>query len=139
MIIRKCNEYFLIKICKENVKNFNIFDLDSIKSLFQDIFNKLRKKYDLHGLIDVDFYVNEDYGIIIEMIPIDSYFDDIDIRIKIHFSNLFLVEIDSNSILDYEDVYYYNGKFYSNYKDSCDNIVLYKDIDKIIKEGIRIC
>lgn len=139
MIIRKCDEYFLIKVFKENVGNFNIFDMDSVKDFFQSIFDELKKKYELHGLIDVDVYVNDSYGMIIEMMPIDSYFDEIDMRIKMHLSNVFLVEIDSNSILDYEDVYYYNGKFYSNYSGLIDSEVLYKDTEEIMNKGIKVC
>ena len=139
MIIKKCDDYFLIKVFKEEIGDFNIFDMDDIRVFFQSIFDKLRKKYDLHGLIDVDVYVNDDYGMIIEMMPIDSYFDEIDIRIKMHLSNVFLINIDSNSILDYKDVYYYKGNFYGNYISLCDNEVLYKDTEEIINKGIKVC
>lgn len=138
MIIRQCNDYFLIKFLKEEIGDFNIFDIDDIRVFFQSIFDNLRKKYDLHGLIDVDVYVNDDYGMIIEMMPIDSYFDEIDIRIKMHLNNVFLVSIDSNFILDYEEVYYYNGKFYGNYRYSCDNEVFYKNTEEIINKGIKV-
>ena len=139
MIIRKCDDYFLIKVFKDNIGDFNIFDMDSIKGLFQTIFDKLREKYDLHGLIEVDVYVNYNYGLIIELKPIDSYLDDVDMRIKMHLRDVFLVSIDSNSILDYEDVYFYDGKFYGTYIDNSDNEVIYKDIDDIIFKGIKIC
>ena len=139
MVIRKCDDYFLIKIFRNSVGDFNIFDMDSIKGLFQTIFDKLREKYDLHGLIEVDVYVNYNYGLIIELKPIDSYLDDVDMRIKMHLRDVFLVSVDSNSILDYEDVYYYDGKFYGTYIDNSDNEVIYKDIDDIIFKGIKIC
>lgn len=139
MIIRKCDDYFLIKVFKDRVGDFNIFDMDSIKEFFQSIFDKLREKYDLRGLIDVDVYVNNEYGIIVEMRPIDSYFDEIDMRIKMHLSDVFLVNIDSNSVLDYEDVYYYKGKFYGPYSGSSDSEVLYKNTEDIILKGIKVC
>ena len=139
MFIRKCDDYFLIKIFRDSVGDFNIFDMDSIKRLFQTIFDKLRIKYDLHGLIDVDVYVNCNYGLIIELKPIDSYLEDVDMRIKMHLRDVFLVSIDSNSILDYEDVYYYDGKFYGTYIENSDNEVIYKDIDDVIFKGIKIC
>ena len=139
MFIRKCDDYFLIKIFRDSVGNFNIFDMDSIKGLFQTIFDKLREKYDLHGLIDVDVYVNYNYGLIIELKPLDSYLDDVDMRIKMHLRDVFLVCIDSNSILDYEDVYYYDSKFYGTYIENSDNEVIYRDIDDIIFKGIKVC
>lgn len=138
MIIRKCDDYFLIKVFENNILDFNIFDLNSIKYFFQSIFNVLKEKYDLHGLIDVDVYVNNNYGLIIEMYPVDSCFDDIDMKIKMHLDSVFLVEIDSNCILDYEDVYYYNGKFYGTYLNNCDSEVLYKNTNDIINKGIKI-
>lgn len=138
MIIRKCEECFLIKVFKDEIGDFNIFDIDDVRDFFQSIFDKLRKKYDFHGLIDVDVYVNNEYGMIIEMMSVDSYFDDIDIRIKMHLGNVFLVSIDGNSILDYEDVYYYNDKFYGNYRELCDSEVLYKGTEDIINKGIKI-
>lgn len=146
MIISKCDENFLIKIFKDSLEEFNIFDIESIKNLFQDIFKKMTKKWDLHGFYDADVYVNNEYGMIIELVPVnsyledfDNYFDEVDIKINVHLSNEFLVLIDSNSILDYEDVYYYDGKFYGSYLGNCDNEVLYKDTDLIVNNGIKIC
>lgn len=138
MIIRKCDEYFLIKVFDEYLGDFNIFDVNDIKVFFRELFKKLIKKYDLHGLIDAYLYINNDYGMIIELYELDSYFDDIDVKININFSDLFLVNIDNKDILDYEDVYYYNGKFYGNYKKACDNEVLYKNTNEIINKGIKV-
>ena len=138
MIIRKCEEYFLIKVFNEYLGNFNIFDVNDIKVFFSELFKKLIKKYNLHGLIDAYLYINNDYGMIIELYELDSYFDNIDVRIKINFSDLFLVNIDNKDILNYEDVYYYNDKFYGNYKNISDSEVLYKNTKDIINKGIKI-
>ena len=138
MIIKKCEEYFLIKVFNEYLGNFNIFDVNDIKVFFSELFKKLIKKYNLHGLIDAYLYINNDYGMIIELYELDSYFDNIDVRIKINFSDLFLVNIDNKDILDYEDVYYYNDKFYGNYKNISDSEVLYKNTKDIINKGIKI-
>lgn len=139
MIIRRYDNYYLVRVFKDTLNDFNIFDVGSIKKFFGNVFKKLNKKYKLSGLYDVDVYVNELYGMVIEIVSIDSLFDDIDMRINIHLSNDFLVEIYNNDILDYEDVYYYKGKFYGNYKDLCDNEVIYKDSDEIISNGIKVC
>ena len=139
MIIRKCEDYFLIKIFKNSLINFNIFDTDDIRELFKSILKKLNKMYDLHGLIDADVYVCEQYGMIIELSPINSYFDGIDIKINFHLCNYFLVSIDSSSILDYDDVYYYDGKFYGTYSMFSDSDIFYKNTDEIISNGIKVC
>ena len=138
MIIRKCEEYFLIKVFNEYLGDFNVFDIEDIKVFFGELFKKLIKKYDLHGLIDAYLYINNDYGMIIELYELDSYFDDIDVKININFSDLFLVNIDNKDILDYEDVYYYNEKFYGKYKNISDSEVLYKNTDEIINKGIKV-
>lgn len=139
MIIRKIDDYFLIKFYRENIGDFNIFDSEDIKELFQDIFKQLKDKYNLNGLIDVDVYVNFNYGMIIEIHPIYDFFDGIDIKIHIHLDSVFLSVINSNNILDYNEVYYYNGKFYGTYLGLCDNEVLYKDTSDIINNGIKVC
>lgn len=138
MIIRKVDDYFLIKVYKDNIGDFNIFDIDDIQEFFQDIFDKLRDKYELKGLIDVDVYVNFDYGMIIEVHPVCNFFEEIDMRIHIHLESIFLTLIDMNDILDYEDVYYYKGNFYGTYMKLCDNEVFYKDTEDIINNGIKI-
>lgn len=139
MIIRKLDDYFLIKISKSEVGDLNIFDMDNIKSLFKNIFTKLNKKYSLHGQIDAEVYVNNNYGLIIELYLIDDFFEGIDIRIKMHLNSLFLVNIDCYNILDYDDVYYYDGKFYGNYLDNSDSDIIYKKTEKIVNEGIKVC
>lgn len=139
VIIRKFDDYFLIKVFKNNLSAFNIFDINDIKELFKNIFQELSKRYDLHGLIDADVYINEKYGLIIEMIPIESDFDDIDMRINFHLCNCFLVNIDSSSILDYDEVYYYDGKFYGTFSTSSDSDILYKNTNEIINNGIKVC
>ena len=139
MIIRKYDDYYLVKVFNKILNSFNIYDIDSIKIFFGSIFKNLNAKYKLSGLYNVDVYVNELYGMIIEIVSIDKYFSDIDMRINIHLNNYFLVEICNNDILDYEDVYYYKGKFYGNYKDLCDSEIIYKNTDEIINNGIKVC
>ena len=149
MFIRDYGEYYLIKVSSDNLKDFNIFDKNDIKELFQDIFKKMLKMYDLKGLVKVDIYVNNEYGIIMELRCMDSYFDsfdfidtnyldEIDVKIRVHFNDLFLINIDSNSLDEYEDVYYHKGKFYTKYKVLSDSEVFYKNIDDIINNGIKI-
>ena len=37
-------------------------------------------------------------------------------------------------ILDYDEVYYYDGKFYGTYLENTDSDIIYKKTEKIIKE-----
>lgn len=139
MIIKECDNFFLIKVFKDFDDNFDSFDIDSIRKLFYKMVKKLKLKYNLKGLFEADIYINSYYGIIVEMRLVDNLGEDIDVDITIHINNNFLIEIDSSSILDYRDVYYYKDKFYGTYLEISDNEVIYKNTDDIINNGIKVC
>lgn len=138
MIIQKIDDYFLVKVYQENMKDFNIYDIDDIKIFFQKVLKKIIKIEPLNGLINVDIYVNSDYGMIVEINPVYSYIDEIDIKIHIHLDSIFLTIVDINNLLNYQYIYYYKDNFYGNYLKFCDNEVLYKDTDDIINKGIKV-
>ena len=129
----------MVKVYKEIIGDFNIFDVDDIQVLFQDVFDKLKKKYDLRGLLEVDVYVHLEYGMILEIRPICDYFEEVDVRIHIHLDSDFLVEIPMEEIINQEEVYYYQGKFYGPYWESSDSEVFYKNTDEIRNKGIKVC
>ena len=141
LIIRKVDDYLVIRVFKENIGDFNVLNVDSIKVFFKDILKKIQKKYKLNGIIEAEVYVYLEYGIIIELHPIsfEYYSDEIDMNIHVHLDSVFLIEIDINSILDYNSVYYYKDKFYGIYSKICDNEIFYKDVDEIINNGIKVC
>ena len=138
MIFNKEDKFVLVKIFKTYLDNFDIYDKEQIMNLFKNIFIKVKKKYNLSGLFDVDIYVNEDYGMIIELRNVYFYDNECDIKIKVHLDSIFLMEIFNYEILDYDDVYYYKDKFYTSYNENTDKIVIYKNSDKIINNGIKI-
>lgn len=139
MIIKKYDDYFLIKILNNKIGDFNFFDINSIKNLFQDVFSNLMLKYKLHGFIEADVFVCDLYGIIIELREIDNYSNELDVNIKLHLNEMFLVIIDHNGIFDYEDVYFYKDKFYGIYKKDSDCEIIYKNTSDIINNGIKVC
>ena len=137
MIIRKIDDLYIIKIMKENIKDFDFFDQDKIKDLFQKIIIKIKKKYNIKGLLDVNVYINEYYGMIIEIESIYSYFDEIDMRIHFHLDCTFLQEINENDLLKEKEVYYYKNKYYSIYTGTTDSNIIYKT-DDIFNKCIRV-
>lgn len=139
MIFSKEDKFLLVKIFKDNLINFDVYDKEQIMDLFKDIFMKIKDKYKLSGLFDVDIYVNNEYGMIIEIYNLCFYNGEVDIKIRFHLDSIFLTEINSNELLDYEAVYYYNEKFYGEFKDFRDEDVIYKNVDLIINNGIKIC
>ena len=127
MIIRKIDDLYIIKIMKENIKDFDFFDQDKIKDLFQKIIIKIKKKYN----------IKEYYGMIIEIESIYSYFDEIDMRIHFHLDCTFLQEINENDLLKEKEVYYYKNKYYSIYTGTTDSNIIYKT-DDIFNKCIRV-
>ena len=94
MIIQKLDDYYIVKIFKEKLEDFNPFDKSCIEKLFQKILKKLLKNYSIHGLIDADIYFDRLYGMIIELREVYDYFDDIDLKIHFQLDSVFLVEIE---------------------------------------------
>lgn len=139
MIIQKLDDYYIVKIFKEKLGDFNPFDKSCIERLFQKILKKLLKNYSIHGLIDADIYFNRLYGMIIELREVYDYFDDIDLKIHFHLDSVFLVEIDDD-IKNLKDVYYYQGKYYKTYDKMIDSPVVYRDSEciEIMEKGIHL-
>ena len=139
MIIQKLDDYYIVKIFKEKLEEFNPFDKNCIEKLFQKILKKLLKNYSIHGLIDADIYFDRLYGMIIELREVYDYFDDIDLKIHFHLDSVFLVEIDDD-IKSLKDVYYYQGKYYKTYDKMIDSPIIYKDSEciEIMEKGIHL-
>ena len=138
MIFSKEDKFILVKIYKSYLNNFDIYDKEKIMDLFKGIFIKVKKKYNLSGLFDVYIYVNESYGMIIEIKNVYLYDNESDIKIKVHLDSVFLIEIFNHEILDYDEVYYYKDKFYGIYKNVCDRNIIYKNTDIIMSNGMKI-
>lgn len=140
MIIQKLDDYYIVKIFKEKLEDFNPFDKSCIEKLFQKILKKLLKNYSIHGLIDADIYFDRLYGMIIELREVYDYFDDIDLKIHFHLDSVFLVEIEYDYFNKMNDVYYYKGKYYKVYDKIIDDPIIYKDSEciEIMEKGIHL-
>ena len=139
MIFSKEDKFLLVKIYKPYLKDIDIYNHEQVMSFFKDIFLKIKKKYDLSGLFDVDVYINDKYGMVIEINNICFYKNEFDIKIKFHLDCIFLNEIDSIDLLDFNNVYYYKDKFYSIFEIYCDKEIIYKDTIDILNKGIKVC
>lgn len=140
MIISKDGNLFIVKIYKENINDIDIYDTDKILELFKSFLVILKDKYKISGLCDINVYINDDYGMILEINNLYKYDDEIDIKISFHIDALFMIEInfDIDNYDDYDEIYFYNNKYYTNYKNIYDSSVIYKDSLEIINSGIRI-
>jgi len=137
LIITKEKNYFIIKIIKERIKDYDCFNQEQTKKLFKRIIEKLKEKYNINGLLDINVYINKIYGMIIEIEKIYSYPNEIDMHIHFHIDAIFMNEINELDIKNQNEVYYYSGKYYSMYNHITDSNIIYK-IDDILEKGIRI-
>lgn len=139
MIISKEDKLFVVKIFKEYLpKDFDIFDQSCIRNMLKKVLIKLKKKYQLSGLLDIDVYINSDYGMIIEVDNICLFSEEIDANIQIHLDCIFMNEIGMAEVDKYKQVYYYDGQFYGVYQGLCDSHVIYKDCDDLMEKGIKV-
>ena len=138
MIIKKNDNNYIIFLYKEEAKNIDFFDYELITDFFKNLLFCLKKKYKMCGLCYIDVYVNNNFGMIIE---IDNIYGEdnnvINSKIKFHINSIFLCEI--NYTDNYmKDIYYYEGRYYTYYNDEIDSNIIYKDCLKIIKNGVKI-
>ena len=138
MVINKDGDIYIVKLYKNKMRDIDIYNIEDISALFSDILAKLRIKYKIIGFCVIDVFVNELYGMIVEINNIDKYGSDLDVKIKFHIDTLFMIEVNWYDIDYYEDCYLFDDKYYSTYKDMIDSKVLYRDTYRIIKEGIKI-
>ena len=144
MKFEKIEDKIVIYMPGEN----KVFSEDEIKSLVLKIMDKLSEFYkiELSNSYSVNFYRNEYYGIIIELIDDNiKFLDDIvNIDLNVSLDKLFLYEIDDPLEYIDNDVYFYNKKYYISPKKYDITIfeksnVIYDDIVyKIIGRGVKI-
>ena len=144
MNFEKIDDKIVIYMPGEN----KVFSEDEIKSLVLKIMDKLSELYkiELSNSYSVNFYRNEYYGIIIELIDDNiKFLDDIvNIDLNVSLDKLFLYEIEDPLEYIDNDVYFYNKKYYISPKKYDITIfeksnVIYDDIVyKIIGRGVKI-
>jgi len=148
------NDYYILKIFKEYC-NFDIYDHDEIKEFIQYLFDKLLKKHNLCGKLIFNIFIDNMYGMIIEIKKEDDFIikDLIDIKIKFNLNVSFLYEIDYfyliENKLSNQNIYYYDNKYYleiindiseNEYLKLLDNsLIIYDDtVNEIVNKGIKL-
>jgi len=131
---------YLVKIPFDNDSQYCFDDTEEIMSFFKIIFSKLIKKYKISGDVIIDFYLDDDYGIVLEVFCKKSYGDDINTKIIFHLDCKFLIEVNYFDYIDKDKfLYYYKDKFYIEIEEGLfyDGEIIYDTMD-IIDNGIRI-
>lgn len=120
----------------------------SIKELLTNIFDVLVNDYDfeINNNYNINIYINEVYGIIVELISeeIIKKEDTVHINLNVMNDKLFLYEIDDPLKYINSEIYYYDDKYYLNVKKMDINLleyttVIYDDtVYKILGRGVKI-
>lgn len=149
------NNFYNLTINKEFCSNINIYDIDEIKILIPNLLKKYIKKLNLTGILYLDIYLDDNYGMIIEIENKKFNFKNNILKLKInfHLNNLFLYKIDFYKIkeilnLYHQKIYYYNNNFYLEIINKIDDKffyilsefgeITYKNNLNIVNNGIKI-
>ena len=128
----------VIYINNKYLENKNI-TFNNIENCLKEICESLKESYGikLKGLYDIDVYIDDNYGTVLEIekedLDIDCYFDQIDMQIKIHNSK-FLLEINNLDSFYNHKIYIYHNKYYSDYLNIEMGNLIYKT-DNILKKA----
>lgn len=93
-------------------------DIDNLKKYIKEKVLFLKKKYfkDISGFYNVDVYSNERIGLIINFDReegFDFLRDIIDLNVKVHENSSVYLEFDDIFLIDsFNDIYFFNNKFY---------------------------
>lgn len=148
------DNHYLIKIYNDYL-DFDIYDHDEIKIFIEKIYNKILKKYNIKGLLTFNMFIDNMYGMIIEVEKNNDFIikNLVDIKIKFNLNISFLYEVDYFYLLENninnQNIYYYNSKYYleiiremdkKTYLNLLDNsFIMYNDeINNIIDNGIKL-
>lgn len=131
----------VIFLNKLNIQDINFEDREQLESYFRKLFNMLNNNYNLKisGFYYIYIYVNDIYGIIIEMDKqvidfIEFYNNQIDMHITIIKNAKVLYEIKDPFFLDDNtknkvEIYTYKGNIFLMVKEDLDNITMGRIIE----------
>ena len=119
---------FRLNILKDNIDDLNIFDYEDVKKFIFKILEKYIFKYNLLGTLYLDIYIDDHYGIIIDIrdnkkildnVSLKINNDGVEIKITFHLDNIFLYKIDYFDLLEItnirnQKIYYYKNNYYLN-------------------------
>lgn len=149
------DNFFKLIVNKEFCSNINIFDIDEIKLLIPNLLKKYIKVLNMKGILYLDIYLDDNYGMIIEIENKKFNFKNnvLELKINFHLNNLFLYKIDFFKLKDllnlyHQKIYYYKNNFYLEIINKIDDKflytlsefseIIYKDNLNIMRDGIKL-
>lgn len=131
------DDKLILFLNKKYLNSKLIFNFDNIEEYFKTIFEILNENYKikLKGLYNIDVYIDNDYGVILEILKQDydfDYFDQIDMDIQIHKNN-FLIRINDLEPFINTRIYKYRDEYYTNDLDKVEFGELIYNTEAIMK------
>lgn len=129
----------VIYINNKYLKSKNII-IDDIESCLKRICEILNENYQikLNGLYNIDVYIDNNYGIILEIekenLDFDYYFDQVDMQISVH-NTKFLLKTNLLDVFCNHKIYLYQHKYYSDFLDKIEMGELVYKTDSILKKA----
>ncbi len=110
----------IVFLIKSNVSDIDFFNKSKLEDYFKDLFLKINDNYDIemNGSYDINVYIDEFYGMILEITKEDveyfDYCDFIDMKINISKCKYFLYKLNGNlDRFNGCDLYLYDGFIYA--------------------------
>ncbi len=146
--------FYILKIFNDN-DNFDIYDHEFIKDFTKELFDNILKKYDIRGDVLFNIYIDNLYGIIIEITSNNDILSEdlVELKIKFNLNISFLYEVDYfylyENKLTNQNIYFYKDKFYleiineinrKDYLELLDNsyVIYDNQINDIVNNGIKL-
>lgn len=131
------------------IKDLNLDNNEDIENYLKKLFLIIKDRYDIDisGMFEIDIYVNNKYGIVIDIFKedleyLDYFSNQIDMQVNIIKDSIFLYELDS---FIEKDLYKYNHKYYIDVEDIDDpiiyeqgNLIFGEHVIEVLKYGKKV-
>lgn len=110
------DDNLIVFLNNRNIENIDFYNTRELEKYFRELFLKFNDEYgfDLSGSYNIDVYIDDKYGIILDIKPIDEAYYDcdyVDMNITISKYKGFLYRIEGFVDIDC-NVYFYEHSFY---------------------------
>ena len=121
------------------IKDLNLDNKEDIENYLKKLFLIIKNRYDIDisGMFEIDIYVNNKYGIVIDIFKedleyLDYFSNQIDMQVNIIKDSIFLYELDS---FIEKNLYKYNHKYYIDVEE-IDNPIIYEQGNLVFGEYV---
>ena len=149
----KDEDNFVVFVPVDKMKNINFDKKSELEEYFKNIFCKLQKKIEIKGCYLIDIYIDDIYGLIIDIkkeeIEFFDYFDNsIDMQISKPQKIRFIYQLNDLLLINQnilKKVYFYKNKYYVELKNNIEkkDLILFLElVDDIVfskKDDIIRC